>query len=439
MLVHVVNCNGKPLMPCSPGKANRLLDQGKAKVVHRTPFTIQLLFGSSGYKQPIAMGVDLGSQTIGVAAVRKNQVLYASEVTLRNDIHPVLIQRTCYRRTRRGRKVRYRKAKWQNRKRSPGWLTPTVRSKIRAHEREIQFVQSILPITDTKIETASFDIHKITNPDVAAENSYQEGRQKDFYNVKQFVLFRDLHTCQKCKGKKKDPKLHVHHIVFRSQGGSDSPDNLITLCKTCHDDLHKQENAAKESLKLQKKRTVCTRDAVQASTIASYLKKTMPFEETFGYETKYKREKLQLPKAHFIDAICICLTTDEIPKLPPLFYKKVCIPCGDYKQTSGSHSEKKIPTGKICGFRKFDKVEWLGKELFIKGRMSTGYAILMDIDGKTVPLKPLAKLKIAKRITARKSCLITAMVTENFQLNTTSSLSVNIESLFSSSRELLNV
>ena len=49
MLVYVLNKHGEALMPCKPKKARKLLEANKAKVVKRTPFTIQLLYGSSGY------------------------------------------------------------------------------------------------------------------------------------------------------------------------------------------------------------------------------------------------------------------------------------------------------------------------------------------------------------------------------------------------------
>ena len=61
--VYVLNKYGHPLMPCTPAKARHLLDSGKAKVRKRTPFTIQLLYGSSGYKQSVILGVDAGSKT----------------------------------------------------------------------------------------------------------------------------------------------------------------------------------------------------------------------------------------------------------------------------------------------------------------------------------------------------------------------------------------
>ena len=438
MLVYVLNSVGVPLMPCSPGKARRLLNAGQAKVMGRSPFVIKLLYGSSGYKQSVTLSVDSGSKVIGVAATGNGKVLYASEVKTRSNIHEKMSQRSSYRRTRRGRKLRYRKARWANRRRPKGWLTPTMRSKVQSHLREIEFVKRILPVTRTIIETASFDIHKIVNPDVSGEG-YRQGRQKDFYNVKQFILSRDGHCCQKCSGKKKDHKLHVHHIVFRSNGGTDSPDNLITLCKTCHDNLHLHSHAEKESLKLQKKRKPNTADAVQVSTIGTYLKKSLSFEETFGYETKFTREGLGLPKEHYIDAICAGLAGGEVPILPDVLYKKMCIPVGDYKQTAGKRSEETIPTGKIMGIKKFDKVSHLGQELFVKGRMSTGYAVLMDIDGKTVKLKPMAKFKTITRVSARTSCLTSRIPIESSPSSITSSLSANTESAYFSKRDLVNL
>ena len=177
--------------------------------------------------------------------------------------------------------------------------------------------------------------------------------------------------------------------------------------------LHSHENAEKESMKLQKRRQISTTDATHVATISSYLKTEITFEETFGYETKFKRELFDIKKQHYIDAIFISTPQPSFIHFPNVIYKKVCVPLGDYKQSAGSRSEKIMPTGKIMGFRKFDKVEWEKQSLFIKGRMSTGYAILMDIDGNTVNFKPMPKLKIMKRITARKSCLMHPMRIEN--------------------------
>ncbi|MES2198549.1 MAG: RNA-guided endonuclease IscB, partial [Chlamydiota bacterium] len=348
-------------------------------------------------------GIDSGSHTAAFAAQAIGKTLYLSEVKLRQDIRSNMDQRRAYRRARRFRKTRYRKARFNNRKRD-GWITPTVRSKVDSHKRELAFVKRILPVTKVIIETASFDIHKISDPTVHS-SSYQEGRQKDFYNIKQYVLHRDGYTCQKCKQEKL--KLHVHHIVFRSNGGTNSPDNLITLCHLCHEKLHLSETAETDSKKLSSKlKRTHTLAATQVSTIRACLKKELTFTETFGFETKYKRENLGLPKTHYHDAICASLSENEGIQISGLLFKKVHIAKGDYQQHNGSRSEKTIPTGKIMGIKKFDKVISKGTTGFVKGRMSTGYAILMDIDGKKLDLKPIPKLKDLKRLTARKSCLL---------------------------------
>lgn len=93
MLVYVLSKNGEALMPCSPGKASKLLKSGKAKVVSREPFTIKLLFGSSGYKQPIDLTIDAGAGTIGVAAKTNGKVVYVAEVETRKDISKKMLKK----------------------------------------------------------------------------------------------------------------------------------------------------------------------------------------------------------------------------------------------------------------------------------------------------------------------------------------------------------
>ena len=148
--------------------------------------------------------------------------------------------RAALRRLRRQRKTRYRPARWLNRKNSikTGRFSPTMRSKIEAHLREIRFVQRLLPITSIVLETGTFDPHALKNPAVLQHKwLYQRGINYGYANTKAYVLARDSYICQSCKGKSKDSKLEVHHIVFRSEQGSDEESNLITLCKTCHDGL----------------------------------------------------------------------------------------------------------------------------------------------------------------------------------------------------------
>ena len=151
--VYVINKHGRPLMPCSPAKARHLLDAGKAKVKKRTPFTIQLVYGSSGYTQEVILGVDAGSKTIGMSASTKKEEVFAADVTPRNDVVDLMSTRREFRRARRNRKTRYRKPRFDNRVRSKHkeWLAPSVEVKIQEHITSIKRVCRILPVSKVVI------------------------------------------------------------------------------------------------------------------------------------------------------------------------------------------------------------------------------------------------------------------------------------------------
>ncbi len=403
-IVYVLAPDGTPLMPCSCVIARLLLKEGKAKVKRRTPFTIRLLTQPvTTYTQPLTLGLDTGSSVIGSAvANEQGQVLYLSEVSVRNDIAATMKSRARYRRDRRNRKTRYRKARWLNRRNSikTGRFSPTMRSKIDAHLREIRFVQSLLPIECIVLETGTFDPHALKNPEVLKHRwLYQQGINYGFANTKAYVLTRDEYTCQSCKGKSKDRRLEVHHIVFRSELGSDEESNLITLCKTCHDALHRGEI----TLKGNGKKTGNLKHATQMNSIRVQVLKQVQAEETFGFITKEHRQLAGLPKEHCFDAVMVATRGKHPTFQTNTKLHKCCIPDGDYQQTKGRHSQQRIVTGKIQGFRKFDKVRYQGQEYFIKGRMSTGYAILMDVKGNKIDLKPIPKFEQMKRVSARSS------------------------------------
>lgn len=413
-MVYVISTEGKPLMPCSPVIARLLLKQGKVKCIKRSPFTIKLLYETTDYTQELTLGVDTGSSKIGSAVVNnRDEVVYISEVEIRNDIADKMTQRSKYRRNRRNRKTRYRKPRWLNRKNSikKDRFSPTMISKIDSHMKEINFVKSILPITKIIIETATFDPHALKDPSVLKNKwLYQKGINYGFANTKAYVLDRDKYTCQNCKGKSKDKKLEVHHIVFRKDGGSDEQENLITLCKTCHDSLHNGDILLKGG-KIKGK----LKHATQMNSIRMQLLQLLPpAEETFGFITKEHRQVMDLPKENYMDAVAIASQGNNIRFKTGTIILKRCIPKGDYQQTKGVRSQQKIPTGKIQGFRKFDKVRYLGNEYFIKGRMSTGYAILMDIEGNKIDFSDAPKgMKTPKmanmtRISGRKSWIVQA-------------------------------
>ena len=403
-VVYVLAPDRRPLMPCSCVIARLLLKEGKAKVLRRTPFTIKLFYEpETTSTQPLTLGMDTGSAVIAAAVSNEEgQIVYASEVHVRNDIADTMKECATYRRTRRTRTTRYRPARWLNRRNSrrTDRFSPTMTSKIHAHLREMQFVQSILPIASLVLETGTFDTHALKDPSVLENpRKYQQGINFGYANTKAYVLTRDNSTCQQCAGKAKNVRLEVHHLVFRSQNGSDEEANLLTLCKTCHDGLHAGTVVLKQTGK--KKGTL--RHATQMNSIRVQLLKRVQAEETFGFITKEYRQLAGLPKVHVFDANMIASRGKTPQFLTMSMLVKRGVPEGGYQQTKGVRSEQRITTSKIGGFRKFDKVRYQGNDYFIKGRMSTGYAILMDIHGAKVDLKPIPKFSTMQRVSARRS------------------------------------
>lgn len=385
MVVYVLDVNGNPMMPTSRfGKVRRLLKDKKAKVIRRNPFTIKLLYKTETYVvQSCVLGIDTGSAHVGTAVYSKGKILYISQVNIRNDIKSKMDDRRGYRRGRRFRHTRYRKPRFLNRKNSirKDRFSPTMISKYQSHIREIDFIKSILPISQLVLETGTFDTHLLKNPSLANPKirhwGYQKGTNYGFENTKAMVLNRDNYTCQYCKGKHKDSKLEVHHIVFRSQGGSDEASNLITLCHTCHKDLH----SGKINLKLSGKVKGNLKYATQMNSIRIQLLKHYPDAiETFGYITKANRQALSLSKDHYIDACVIASCGKPFNIKSKTYYKRVV---GNGTRILAKF--RKVPIhldrGKIRGFRRYDKVKYRGKEYFIYARSKTGNFCVTDIFG----------------------------------------------------------
>lgn len=406
-MVYVISKDGQPLMPIRRnGKARRLLNEGRARVVHREPFTIQLLFETEENIVPLTLGVDTGSSKIGCAVVTpKKEVLYMSEVQVRNDITTKMERRKDYRRARRTRKLRYRKVRFDNRSNltKKDRFSPTMVSKINSHIREIEFIKSILPINTLILETGTFDPHKLKDPTVRGWG-YQKGLNYGFANSKAACLNRDNYTCQCCKTKK--GTLHAHHIIYRSQGGADTLDNLITLCEECHKKLHNGELKSFES-KLSGKKKGQLKHATQMNSIRIQLLKHYPEAiETFGFITKENRQFAGLEKTHYNDAIIIAIGSSDKPEFKiEILYKKQHIAKGQYKLHQGQRSHQRLPRGKVYGFLNKDIIEYRGNIYLIKSLMSSGYCVLSDINGVVQKFEnpKTVKLNSIKRISARNT------------------------------------
>lgn len=385
-MVYVLSHTGSALMPTQRhGKVRRLLRDGLAHVVTRTPFTIRLDYESTEFTQPVTLGVDAGSTHVGLSATTDTKELFSAEVTLRTDIVKLLSQRREARRTRRSRKTRYRAPRFDNRKRPDGWLAPSVENRVQTHLKLIRKVLSILPVTRTVIEVAQFDQQLLKNADISGEQ-YQQGEQMGFWNTREYVLCRDGHKCRHCKGKSKDPILNVHHIESRQTGG-DAPNNLITLCETCHKAYHRGE------IELKIRRGSSLRDAAVMNIMRWELYRQAKaiwqnVSLTYGYITKNTRIHAGLEKSHRIDARCISGNPFARPSEWRFQMRQtrrhdrslhVLLPSKGGRRRSASASHW-IGNSRL---QRYDTIRWNDTNAFISGS-TNGRPVLKDINWKLI-------------------------------------------------------
>ncbi len=315
-MVYVLSKSGNPLMPTkNHGKVRILLREKKAKVLQNKPFTIKLLYETKEYTQPISLGIDSGYKYIGYSAVTDKEELASGELELLDGMKSRLKSRASYRRNRR-KNLRHRKPRFDNRLRQKGWLAPSIQHKFDSHLIFIDKLKEILPITSITVEVANFDIHKLKNPSVEGEG-YQEGEQKGFFNLRDYIFHRDRHTCQLCK--KKGLILRVHHIGYWKKDSSNRPSNLMTVCTKCHSGKSHQKGGKLWGLKPVNKKF---REATFMSTIRWRLINTLECNHTYGYITKSSRINLNLEKTHSNDAYIIAGARGQ-KRVEPLNYKQI--------------------------------------------------------------------------------------------------------------------
>jgi len=389
-------------MPTSPAKARHLLEAGKAVVVCRDPFTIRLTVPSGKHIQEVTMGVDLGAKKVGVAAVAGGGVLYQGEVALRDDIRRRMDRRRMYRRNRRSRKCRYRAPRFGNRaaSRREGRLPPTIRSKADTTVKVVRRVASFLPVSLIRVEVSGFDTQAMqAGREHLAGWAYQRGEQYGWENTKMYVRARDNYTCQYC-GVVMPPDLEVDHIVPRGRGGSDRPGNLVAACHDCN--AKKGNKTASEfghpEVQEQARRPLRAAAHTQAGKTATLegLAEIAPVEITYGYVTKVDREALGLPKTHYCDALAIASGGEPVEAL--LTYEAMqAVTRGPYRQRKGEHSHLVASLScEMLGFRQWDKVALPdGCVGFVKGRRSSGYFAISDLDGNLIaPAISYKKLRL---------------------------------------------
>jgi len=374
-------------MPCGPQKARRLLKEEKAEVFLLVPFTIRLTIVTGETVQSCIAGIDPGFSNVGISIVILGiKEVLSMEFLLRTDIVNLNSERRQYRRGRRYRKTWYRASRFLNRKKGDGWLAPSIQHKKDSHVKIIDFISKLVPIKKIIIEVAAFDIQKIKNPAIQGKQ-YQEGDQKDFWNIREYVLHRDSHKCQQCKGKSKDKILQVHHIESQKTGG-DRPDNLITLCLECHAKLHQN----KIQLKVKKRKGFKAEtfmSTVRWKIVEDLRKLGYDVEHTYGYITKNNRIKIGLEKTHCNDAFVIAGGTTEAQ---PLAEERSCI---QYTVKQVRRQNRKLFKGirshlrntasrHVHGFQRFDQVIFEKERCFVFGRRSSGYFDLRKLNGQVI-------------------------------------------------------
>ena len=418
-MVYVLSKTGQPIMPTeNHAKVRLLLKSKKAKVVRRTPFTIQLTKTSKTFVQDVTLGVDAGSKHVGLSATTDKKELFVAELRPRNDVTDLMSSRLEMRRSRRNRTTRYRQPRFNNRVHSKhkGWLAPSVEVKIWNHIQGIRLVSRLLPLATIRVETAEFDLQRLKamegGESLPVGTDYQLGEMYNQYNVRQYVLHRDGYTCQCCGAHttvRKQVKLHVHHLESRKVGGN-APDNLITLCEDCHKRLH----AGTVKMPTTRRRRRATRDAafigIMRKTLMERLKimfSNVNVCSTYGYITKYWRERKDIIKTHISDAFVVTKNFDaKRLKKPFLIIPK--------RQHNRQIHKCKINKGGIrklnqtpkymFGHQLFDRVKCLGQEGFIFGRRSKGGFDIRKLNGEKINAN--ISYRKLRHLESRKALLI---------------------------------
>jgi hypothetical protein len=397
MSVFVKNIRGESLMPCSPRKARLLLREGKAKVINYTPFTIQLTYATGETVQEVSIGIDLGTKHTGIAVTSENKVLAKGEIEVRQDVKNLLDTRRTYRRGRRTRKIRYRKPRFNNRKRAEGWLPPSIQSRLDNTFRWIDRFVSLVPHPTLTIEVGKFDAQKMMNPDIKGEE-YQQGQTLGYHDVRYFVFARDKYTCQVCK-KSKDKIFNTHHIIYRSHGGSDRADNLITVCTDCHTHENHQKGKVFWRWMVEGKKLPSYKEGAFMNIFRQRVFRKYPQAKiTYGSITTPRRKELGLGKTHYNDAIAISgiedigSNTDNTFKIKQFRKKKRSLheaTARKGRKTPNTTQKRNSKNTRYQnGFYLNDKVRAFGKVGFISGFASSG-CYIKDIEENyiTIPDK----------------------------------------------------
>jgi len=321
--VFVIDVHKEPLDPVHPAEARLLLDQQKAAVFKKYPFTIILKedLETTQQQEELRLKIDPGSRSTGIAVINdtSGEIVFAMELEHRGlRIKNLLDSRRAIRRGRRSRKTRYRKPRFLNRTRPKGWLSPSLKSRVYNIETWVRRLRKVCNIQALSMELVRFDMQLMENPHISGVE-YQQGELMGF-EVKEYLLEKWGRECVYCK--KKDTPLEVEHILPKARGGSNRVSNLTIACTRCNLEKNSQliDQYLSDRPELLRKILTKTRAplkdaaAVNATKWDLYwtLQTTgLPVETGSGGLTKFNRKTRNLPKEHWVDAACVGKSTPE--------------------------------------------------------------------------------------------------------------------------------
>ena len=328
MAVLVLDKRKRPLMPCSEKRARLLLERGRARVHRMVPFTIRLVdrLQEESTLQPLRLKLDPGSKTTGMALVRESETVDAAtgEVSRKSvvlmllelqhrghAIRDALTQRRAFRRRRRGN-LRYRPARFDNRIKSKGWLAPSLQHRVDTVMAWVKRLRRWAPVTRLSQKLVRFDTQVMQNPEISGVE-YQQGTLFG-YEVREYLLEKWGRKCAYCDAE--NVPLTIDHIHPRSKGGSNRVSNLTLACFPCNQRKGNRDVAEflahdpKRLARIEAHRKAPLRDAaaVNSTRWALWQRLTatgLAVEVGSGGRTRWNRSRLQIPKAHCLDAACV--------------------------------------------------------------------------------------------------------------------------------------
>lgn len=366
--VYVVDIDGTPLMPTKRyGKVKALLKEGKAVPICNHPFTIRLKYKSTGYTQPVHVGIDTGRENIGIAASDDdgNCLFMANVETKNKSIKTKMDKRRGYRREKRSHKrqrkqrkaasknqqmkkadghdsrhhgtkqypyrevsypgaeepvrhkvIQGKEAKFNNRRRPEGWLTPSARQLVQMHEKALKFVMKFLPVSDVCVERVSFDLAKLQNVNIK-KWQYSKGPLYGYKSANDYIDAQQHGKCLICGSKK---ITHHHHVLHRSEGGTDKVKNIVGLCDECHDRVHKDADLNSRLVEMKGEAIKPLKVSLLNSAMPAIIEAVsaicdsndMNFYITTGRETAQARDTFGLEKDHCLDALAISLSDRKV-------------------------------------------------------------------------------------------------------------------------------